>query len=88
MTNAGKRKDTHRTTLRHNAYSRSSNASSQAAAQGTLCSCIGFTARYAPILYHRKKPDRYITTPNLLTKFHRASLLHLATHENYSINND
>ena len=38
-----------------------------------LCSCIGVIAQYAHILLHRNKPDRFTTTPNLLTKSNPAS---------------
>ena len=41
--------------------------------QGTLRSLIGVTARHAYILQQTNKPDRYLTTPKLLTKSNSAT---------------
>ena len=45
MANAAIHTDTLRTTLRHDAYSRSSNASSHATSRRTLSSCIGVSSK-------------------------------------------
>ena len=63
----------HTETLRHNAYFPFKNASTHATPQGTLLSLIGVTARHAYILQQTNKPDRYLTTPKLLTKSNSAT---------------
>ena len=70
---SGMHTETHRSTLRQNAYSQSNNASAHVTPQGTHRSFLGVTARYQHRLNHRNKPDRYITTPNLLTKSNPAT---------------
>ena len=49
MASAGLHTETQKTTLRHNAYFPSKNASTHATPQGTLRSLIGVTARHAYI---------------------------------------